>query len=200
MPWSKRLFDLIAASLALIVLSPLILLLGVLVFIAYGRPIIFRQQRPGFRARPFDIYKFRTMTEARDRSGKSLPDSVRLTRLGRLMRSLSLDELPELVNILRGEMSCVGPRPLLMDYLTLYTPEQMRRHDAYPGLTGWAQVNGRNALDWESRFALDVWYVDHQSFCLDLKIILLTVWKVLRREGINQPGRATMEYFKGSKG
>ncbi len=200
MPWSKRLFDLIAASVALIVLSPLILLLGLVILVAFGPPVIFRQLRPGYRGRPFYIYKFRTMREARDAQGKPLPDSVRLTRLGRLLRSLSLDEIPELINILRGEMSVVGPRPLLMEYLPLYTAQQMRRHDAYPGLTGWAQVNGRNALDWETRFELDVWYVDHRSFSLDLRIILLTIWSVLRREGISQPGQATMEYFKGNKG
>ncbi len=199
MPWSKRVFDVIAASVALVLLSPLILLLGLAILIEFGPPIIFRQWRPGFRGQPFRIYKFRSMTEAQDESGKPLSDSVRLTSLGRLMRSLSLDELPELVNILRGEMSVVGPRPLLMEYLPLYTPQQMRRHDAYPGLTGWAQVNGRNALDWETRFQLDVWYVDHWSFWLDLKIIGLTAWTVLRREGISQPGRATMEYFKGTK-
>ncbi len=200
MPWSKRLFDLIAASLALVVLSPLILLLGLLVLAAFGPPVIFRQLRPGFKGRPFYIYKLRTMTEARDGNGHPLPDSARLTPFGRFMRSLSLDELPELVNILRGDMSVVGPRPLLMEYLPLYSPEQMRRHDAYPGLTGWAQVNGRNALTWEQRFELDVWYVDHQSFALDLKIIFLTLWRVLRREGVSQPGQATVEYFRGSKG
>lgn len=200
MPWSKRLFDLIAASVALIVLSPLILVLGLLVLIAFGPPVIFRQQRPGYKGRLFSIFKFRTMTEARDEQGKPLSDSARLTGLGRAMRSLSLDELPELVNILRGDMSVVGPRPLLMEYLPLYTPQQMRRHDVYPGLTGWAQVNGRNAIDWEARFDLDVWYVDHRSFWLDLKIIFMTLWKVIRREGISQPGHATMEYFRGSKG
>lgn len=199
MPWSKRVFDLIAAALALLVLSPLIILLGLLVLVTFGPPIIFRQLRPGFKGRPFQIYKFRTMTEGTDPQGNPLPDSVRLTALGRVMRSTSLDELPELLNILRGEMSVVGPRPLLMEYLPLYTPRQMRRHDAYPGLTGWAQVHGRNAVDWEERFDLDVWYVDHRSFGLDLKIVLLTVWKVIRREGITQPGRATMEYFKGTK-
>ncbi len=200
MTLSKRLFDLIAASLALIVLSPLILVLGLLVLLSFGPPVIFRQLRPGYKGRPFHIYKFRTMTESLDEQGRPLPDSVRLTGLGRLMRSLSLDELPELFNILRGDMSVVGPRPLLMEYLPLYSPQQMRRHDAYPGLTGWAQVNGRNALDWETRFQLDTWYVDHWSFGLDLKIILLTLWKVVRREGISQPGQATMQPFKGSKG
>ncbi len=200
MPWSKRVFDLIVASIALLVLSPLIVLVGLLVLVAFGPPVIFKQSRPGDKGRLFDIYKVRTMTEARDSQGRPLSDSVRLTKLGRLMRSFSLDELPELVNIARGDMSIVGPRPLLAEYLALYSPQQMRRHEVYPGLTGWAQVNGRNALDWESRFDLDVWYVDHRSFWLDLKIILLTVWKVIRREGISQPGHATTEYFKGSKG
>lgn len=199
MPWSKRLFDLIAASVALAILSPLMLLLGLLVLIGFGPPILFQQLRPGYRCRPFLIYKFRTMLDDRDESGQPLPDSVRLTKLGRLMRSLSLDELPELINVVRGDMSIVGPRPLLMEYLPLYTPAQLRRHEAYPGLTGWAQINGRNALTWETRFELDVWYVDHRSFWLDLKIILLTPWKVLQREGISQPGHATTEYFTRTK-
>lgn len=195
---SKRLFDLIAASIACIILSPVALVLCILVRLTDGPPVLFRQQRPGYKGKPFYILKFRTMTQASDGSGSLLPDSSRLTKLGRLMRSLSLDELPELVNILGGEMSMVGPRPLLMDYLPLYSAAQMRRHDAVPGLTGWAQINGRNALDWPTRFALDVWYVDHWSFWLDLKILLLTAWKVIRRQGINQPGSATMEYFKGN--
>jgi sugar transferase EpsL len=199
MPWSKRIFDLIAACVALIILSPLLLLLGVLILAEFGPPVIFQQLRPGYKGQPFHIYKFRTMTEDRDAHGTPLSDSVRLTRLGRLMRSLSVDELPELFNILRGDMSAVGPRPLLMEYLPLYTAEQMRRHDVYPGLTGWAQIKGRNALDWETRFDLDLWYVDHRSFWLDLKIILLTPWKVLLREGISHPGHATMEPFKGTK-
>ena len=199
MPWSKRLFDLVAASVALILLSPLMLVLGLLVLVALGPPLLFRQLRPGYGCRPFLIYKFRTMSADRDAGGRLLPDAVRLTRIGRFMRSLSLDELPELFNVIRGDMSIVGPRPLLMEYLPLYTPDQMRRHEAYPGLTGWAQINGRNALSWETRFALDVWYVDHRSFWLDLKIVLLTPWKVLQREGINQPGHATTEYFTGTK-
>ncbi len=199
MPWGKRAFDVIVASVALIVLSPLILLIALCVWIVDGPPVLFAQLRPGYKGRPFCIYKFRTMTQARDEQGKPMADAVRLTDLGRLIRSLSLDELPELLNILRGDMSVVGPRPLLMEYLPLYTPHQMRRHDVHPGLTGWAQVNGRNVLDWETRFDLDVWYVDHRSFLLDLRIILLTIWKVLRREGISHPGQATMEYFKGTK-
>lgn len=199
MPLSKRMFDLIATSLGLILLSPLILILAILVRIFLGTPILFRQSRPGYKGKPFPIYKFRTMTDARDADGNLLPDSARLTRFGQFMRSLSLDELPELFNILRGDMSVVGPRPLLMEYLPRYSPEQMRRHDVHPGLTGWAQVNGRNATDWPTRFALDVWYVDHWSFWLDMKIILLTIWKVITRENVNQPGQATTEYFTGNK-
>lgn len=199
MPWGKRLFDVVAALMALVVLSPILLLLGMIVLLAFGPPVLFRQQRAGYKGRPFYIYKFRTMTEERDSQGKPLSDSVRLTPLGRFMRSYSLDELPELLNILRGDMSVVGPRPLLMDYLPLYAPEQVRRHDVHPGLTGWAQVNGRNILDWETRFQFDVWYVDHRSFQLDLRIILMTLGKVLSREGISHPGHATMENFTGSK-
>jgi sugar transferase EpsL len=199
MPLNKRIFDLVVTSIGLIVLSPLILLITVLVSIDIGTPILFRQQRPGYKARPFYIYKFRTMTDARDSGGNLLPDSVRLTLFGKFLRSLSLDELPELYNILRGEMSLVGPRPLMTEYLPLYSPEQMRRHDVVPGLTGWAQINGRNAIDWSTRFALDVWYVDHWSFWLDMRIILKTVWKVIKRENVNQPDQATVEYFTGNK-
>jgi sugar transferase EpsL len=198
LPVSKRIFDLILTSLGLILLSPFALLTALSVRIFLGRPIFFRQQRPGYKGRPFFIYKFRTMTAASDSAGNLLPDSQRLTRLGRFLRALSLDELPELFNILRGEMSLVGPRPLLMEYLERYSLEQMRRHDAYPGLTGWAQVNGRNAITWQGKFTLDVWYVDHWSFWLDIKIILLTLWKVIKREGISQPGQATTEYFMGN--
>jgi lipopolysaccharide/colanic/teichoic acid biosynthesis glycosyltransferase len=199
MPRGKRTFDLIVASLGLLILSPVIALIAILIYFALGPPILFRQQRPGFKGKPFHIYKFRTMTEARAADGNLLPDSARLTRLGRLLRSLSLDELPELFNILRGDMSIVGPRPLVMEYLPLYSAEQMRRHDVYPGLTGWAQVNGRNAIDWPTRFALDVWYVDHWSYWLDVKIIFMTLWKVIRRENVNQPGQATIEYFTGNQ-
>ncbi|HEX2697142.1 MAG TPA: sugar transferase [Anaerolineales bacterium] len=199
MPLSKRIFDLIAASLGLVVLSPILFLLAILIRIFLGSPILFHQRRPGFKGRPFTVYKFRTMTDVRDTNGNLLPDSERLTRLGRFLRSLSLDELPELFNILRGDMSFVGPRPLLMEYLPRYSWEQMRRHDVHPGLTGWAQVNGRNALDWPARFALDVWYVDHWSFWLDMKILFLSLWKVITREGINQPGQATAEPFNGNK-
>ena len=198
MPFSKRLLDIIAALIGLIVLSSLILLTAILVRIFLGTPILFRQQRPGYKGRPFFINKFRTMTGHLSPDGSLLPDSERLTPFGRFLRSLSLDELPELFNILRGEMSFVGPRPLLMQYLPLYSPEQARRHDVLPGLTGWAQVNGRNAIDWPTRFKLDVWYVDHWSFLLDIKIILMTVGKAFRPTGINQEGQATVEYFTGN--
>lgn len=199
MPPSKRAFDLVVSVLGLVLLSPLILLIAVLVRLFLGAPVLFRQQRPGYRERPFYLYKFRSMTEARDASGKLLPDGARLTRFGRFLRLYSLDELPELFNIVRGDMSLVGPRPLLMEYLPLYSPEQRRRHEVVPGVTGWAQVNGRNALEWPARFALDVWYVEHWSFWLDLKILLWTIAKVVSREGISQPGQATTEYFTGNK-
>jgi len=199
MPLSKRIFDLIVASLGIITLSPIFLLLTLAVRLWIGAPVLFRQHRPGFRGHPFSLYKFRTMTDDRNSAGHLLPDAQRLKPFGKFLRSLSLDELPEVFNILRGEMSLVGPRPLLMQYLPLYSPEQMRRHDAYPGLTGWAQVNGRNAASWEERFKMDVWYVDHRSFWLDIKIILLTIWKVIARQGINEPGHATTSYFTGNK-
>jgi len=199
MPFSKRLFDFTFALLALIILSPIILVTAILVRIFLGAPILFKQQRPGYKGRPFFIYKFRSMTNRLTRNGSLLSDAERLTRFGHLLRSLSLDELPELFNILRGEMSFVGPRPLLMEYLPLYSPEQARRHDVVPGLTGWAQVNGRNAIDWPTRFKMDVWYVDNWSFWLDIKIIFLTVWKVISREGVNQEGQSTVEYFKGEQ-
>jgi lipopolysaccharide/colanic/teichoic acid biosynthesis glycosyltransferase len=198
-PLSKRLLDLCLTCFALILLSPLLLLIALLVRIGLGSPILFKQQRPGYLGRPFFIYKFRTMTDERDAQGHLLPDAERLTRLGRFLRSTSLDELPELFNVLRGEMSLVGPRPLLMQYLERYSPEQARRHEVLPGVTGWAQINGRNALSWEDKFRLDVWYVDHWSFWLDLKILFLTLVKVLRREGISQPGHATAEEFMGSE-
>jgi lipopolysaccharide/colanic/teichoic acid biosynthesis glycosyltransferase len=198
MPASKRLFDLIASALALIVLSPVMALTALLVRIQLGGPVLFRQQRPGYRGRPFHIFKFRTMADRFAPDGSLLPDSERLGRFGRILRSTSLDELPELFNILRGEMSVVGPRPLLMEYLPLYSAEQARRHDMPPGLTGWAQVHGRNALSWQDKFRLDVWYVDHWSFWLDIKIIFLTLVKVFQREGITQEGQATAEKFTGN--
>jgi sugar transferase EpsL len=198
MPWSKRVFDLIVSTVALALASPIFFILSIAVLISSGPPVLFRQRRPGYKQKPFDILKFRSMQQTQDTHGNPLPDSARLTKLGRLMRLLSVDELPELINILRGEMSLVGPRPLLMEYLPLYSPEQQRRHDVVPGLTGWAQVHGRNDLDWQSRFELDLWYVDHWSFWLDLRIILMTVWKVLRQEGIHQSGRATTDRFTGN--
>ncbi|OGO14482.1 MAG: sugar transferase [Chloroflexi bacterium RBG_16_47_49] len=198
MPISKRVLDLTLTLPGIVILSPLLLLIAILVRVNYGTPIIFRQKRPGYRGKPFWVYKFRTMTNALNADDNLLPDSQRLTRLGRFLRSISLDELPELYNVLRGEMSWVGPRPLLMQYLERYTPEQARRHAVLPGITGWAQINGRNALTWEEKFKLDVWYVDHWSFGLDFKILLITVVKVLRREGITQPGHATAEEFMGT--
>jgi sugar transferase EpsL len=199
MPFSKRIFDLTFALVALLILSPIILVTAIMVRVFIGTPILFKQQRPGYKGHPFFIYKFRSMTNRFARDGSLLPDAERLTHFGRLLRSLSLDELPELFNIVRGEMSFVGPRPLLMEYLPLYSPEQARRHDVVPGLTGWAQVNGRNAVDWPTRFNMDVWYVDNWSFWLDLRIIFLTLWKVISREGINQKGQTTVEHFKGEK-
>lgn len=193
----KRLFDFVVASLLIVITSPLMLVVALLVAIKLGRPVLFKQQRPGYKAKPFYIYKFRTMTNERDESGKLLPDAVRLTPFGQFLRKYSLDELPQLFNVWRGDLSLVGPRPLLMEYLPLYTPEQARRHDVKPGITGWAQVNGRNALSWEEKFKLDVWYVDHQSFRLDMKILWLTVKKVIRSEGISHKDHVTMEVFKG---
>ena len=193
----KRLFDLALTIPGLVVLSPLLAFIALMVRAKLGSPVLFRQVRPGLGGRPFTIYKFRTMTDARGSDGKLLPDGERLTRFGRFLRSASLDELPELFNVLKGGMSLVGPRPLLMEYLDRYTPEQARRHEVKPGITGQAQVNGRNALSWEEKFKLDVWYVDNWSFRLDLKIIAMTFWKILKREGINQPGQATMEEFYG---
>jgi sugar transferase EpsL len=199
-PPLKRIFDLTITLIGLVIISPILLIIAILVWIKHGLPIIYKQQRPGLKGAPFFIYKFRTMTNARDSSGKLLPDSERLTGFGRFLRSFSLDELPELLNILRGEMSLVGPRPLLMQYLEQYSSEQMRRHDVLPGLTGWAQVNGRNALTWDEKFRLDVWYVDHWAFWLDLKILLLSIVKVLQREGISQAGHATAEEFMRETG
>jgi sugar transferase EpsL len=193
----KRAFDLVAASMALVLLSPLLFVVAILVWLLCGTPILFRQERPGLNAKPFTLFKFRTMTNARGSGGELLSDAQRLTVIGRFLRSTSLDEIPELVNVVRGEMSLVGPRPLLSKYLVRYTPEQMRRHMVRPGITGWAQVNGRNSLDWEQKFACDLWYVDHQSFALDLRILAKTVWQVLGRDGIAQEGHATMPEFLG---
>ena len=199
-PRTKRVLDLALTLPGFLLISPLMAILAVLVRLRLGAPVLFRQERPGLRARPFILYKFRTMVEARDSAGRLLPDESRLTGLGRFLRSFSLDELPELVNVLRGEMSLVGPRPLLTAYLDRYTPEQARRHEVLPGITGWAQVNGRNALTWEQKFKHDVWYVDHWSLWLDLRILAITMLKTLTREGISQPGQATAEEFLGSQG
>lgn len=196
----KDAFDRAAALALIVLLSPVIVATALALWLSMGRPILFRQRRPGLNGRIFRLYKFRTMTNAKDAEGKLLPDSERLTRVGRLVRSLSLDELPQLYNVLTGRMSLVGPRPLLPQYLERYTPEQMRRHEMRPGVTGWAQVNGRNALDWETRFALDVWYVDHWSLPLDLKILWLTLVKVARRSGVSADGHATMPEFMGPSG
>lgn len=195
----KRLFDLAFSSIGLIVFGPIMLLLVVLIKLKIGTPIFFKQQRPGRHGKPFILYKFRTMTNARNEMGELLPDYLRLTTFGKFLRKLSLDELPQLYNVLKGDMSFVGPRPLLMDYLPLYTKEQAKRHLVKPGITGWAQVNGRNALTWDEKFKLDVWYVKNHTLLLDLKILLLTVKKVVKSDGINNAGHATMPVFEGSK-
>jgi lipopolysaccharide/colanic/teichoic acid biosynthesis glycosyltransferase len=196
----RRIIDIGVASLGLLVLAPLMAVVALVVAFSLGAPILFRQERPGRFGRPFTIYKFRTMIDRVDGAGVPLSDAARLTTIGRLLRAWSLDELPELWNVLRGEMSIVGPRPLLTEYLSLYDAEQARRHDVRPGLTGWAQINGRNAISWKDRLALDVWYVDNRSLLLDLRIIFLTIRRVLARDGINHPASATMERFRGSAG
>ncbi len=196
----KRSFDILVSALALVLLSPLLLVLALIVRSDVGSPVLFRQQRPGKDGRPFELVKFRTMRSESALGMGVDSDALRLTRTGRTLRALSLDELPELWNVLKGEMSLVGPRPLLMQYLDRYTPEQARRHEVRPGLTGWAQVNGRNALTWEEKFALDTWYVDNRSFLLDLKILFLTVWRLIRPSGISAEGNATMKEFMGSDG
>lgn len=194
----KRLIDILGSGAGLVLLSPFLLVVAFLVRVKLGSPVFFRQQRPGLHGKPFMLVKFRTMTDERDERGNLLPDEVRLTRFGQFLRSTSIDELPELWNVLVGDMSLVGPRPLLMQYLDRYTPEQARRHEVKPGITGWAQVNGRNALSWEEKFKLDVWYVDHWSFRLDTHILFTTLLKVLRREGISGEGHVTMPEFLGS--
>ena len=194
----KRLFDIAISAVGLFFLSPLFLGIAVAIVVSMGRPVFFVQSRPGWQGRPFNLVKFRTMTGDFGENGQVLPDSARMTRLGRFLRSLSLDELPELWNVLRGDMSLVGPRPLLMEYLPLYSSEQARRHAVRPGLTGWAQVKGRNLLSWERKFELDVWYVDNHSFLLDLQILWLTIGTVIRREGISNPGETTMPKFRGN--
>lgn len=194
----KRCFDAAAAAIALIVLSPVMAVIALLVRIKLGKPVLFRQVRPGLNERPFVLYKFRTMLDLRDDNGELLPDGERLTPFSRRLRATSLDELPQLINVLKGDLSLVGPRPLLMEYLPLYTEEQRQRHRVRPGMTGWAQVNGRNAVTWEERFAMDVWYVHNRSMALDLKILLMTVKQIFRPVGIHQPGRATVDPFNGS--
>lgn len=195
----KRAFDLLAAAILLLLLSPVIAMVAILARLKLGKPVLFRQRRPGLGGQPFTMIKFRTMRDAVDHQGRPLPDRERLTAFGRMLRSTSLDELPELVNVLRGEMSLVGPRPLLMHYLPLYSAEQARRHAVRPGLTGWAQVNGRNALSWDEKFALDTWYVDNRTFLLDLRILWMTARKVLFRDGISAEGEATMAPFTGNR-
>jgi len=193
----KRVTDIFISFLSIVLLSPIIVIIAILVRFKFGRPILFIQVRPGYLGRPFKIYKFRTMTDQRNENGELLPDSVRLTRFGKTLRKSSLDELPQLINVLKGDLSLVGPRPLLMQYLDRYTPHQARRHEVRPGITGWAQVNGRNAISWEEKFELDIWYVENQSIWLDLKIIWLTLKKVIRSDGVSQKDHVTMEEFKG---
>lgn len=194
----KRLMDILGAMAGLLLLAPVIVLLAVLVRFKLGRPVLFRQIRPGRAGKAFQMAKFRTMTDDRDANGDLLPDAARLTGFGQFLRSSSLDELPELWNVLMGDMSLVGPRPLLMEYLPLYSKRQARRHELRPGITGWAQINGRNALSWEEKFELDVWYVENRTLWLDIKILFLTVWKVVKRDDISQDGEATMTRFTGN--
>ena len=193
----KRLFDIAASALMLVLLAPVMLLVAILLRVNMGSPVFFKQKRPGLHGVPFEMFKFRTMTNTQDGHGRLLDDGARLTRLGKFLRATSLDELPELWNVLKGEMSLVGPRPLLMEYLPLYNEQQMRRHEVRPGITGWAQVNGRNAISWDEKFKLDLWYVDNQSLLLDIRIILLTVIRVFSRKGISAEGDATMPRFRG---
>jgi lipopolysaccharide/colanic/teichoic acid biosynthesis glycosyltransferase len=195
----KRLVDVVLAALAVLVLAPLLLAIAVVLRMTLGCPILFRQARIGLNGRQFELVKFRTMVDAAGHDGQPLPDQDRLTSFGRLLRVSSIDELPELWNVLRGDMSLVGPRPLLVEYLPLYSDEQARRHEVRPGITGWAQVNGRNAISWDEKLALDVWYVDNQSLRIDLKILWLTLWKVLARHGISAEGEATVSKFTGNK-
>lgn len=193
----KRIIDIIGSSFLLLLLSPLLIITASIVLLGLGRPIIFKQMRPGLYGNPFYILKFRTMLDKKDDNGILLPEEQRLTRLGKIIRKVSLDELPQLFNVIKGDMSLVGPRPLLMEYLNLYTPQQARRHDVRPGITGWAQINGRNEISWDTKFDLDVWYVDNQSFWVDTKILILTFYKVLKREGISAKGHYSMERFEG---
>lgn len=195
----KRIFDVIVSSLLLVILSPLLIFLSMLVRIKFGSPIFFKQIRPGYQGKPFTIYKFRSMKQTYDLNGNLLPDEERMCSFGNFLRNLSLDELPELINVIKGDMSLVGPRPLLMEYLSYYTPKQARRNEIKPGITGWAQVKGRNLLSWDEKFNFDVWYVDHVNFLLDLKILFLTVYKVFKRQGIHAPGYSTMPMFYGDQ-
>ncbi len=195
----KEVFDRLLAFILIVILSPIMLIIALAIRLTIGSPVIFKQPRAGYKGRVFILYKFRTMTNETDENGNLLPDEKRLTKLGKFLRSTSLDELPQLFNILKGDMSFVGPRPLLVEYLELYDEEQIRRHDVKPGITGWAQINGRNAVSWEEKFKYDVWYVDNRSFWLDIKILFKTFIKVLKREGISQLGKATAEKFRGNK-
>ncbi len=195
----KRFIDVMVSFIGLLLLSPVVVVTAILIRIQLGNPVIFSQDRPGLHGNIFCLYKFRTMTDERDADGRLLPDDLRLTRVGRVIRRLSIDELPQLVNVFKGDMSLIGPRPLLVEYLPLYSEDQMRRHHVRPGITGWAQVNGRNSVGWRERFELDVWYVDHQSFLLDLKIILMTLRNIVSQDGISEDGRATMSKFSGNE-
>lgn len=194
----KRIIDFLISFILLLILSPIMVILGILIKFNLGTPILFKQTRPGFKGKPFTLYKFRSMNNKTDEHGIPLPDHLRLTRFGKTLRKLSLDELPQLVNVVKGDLSLVGPRPLLLEYLPLYNEDQAKRHDVRPGITGWAQVNGRNTISWEEKFKLDVWYVNHQSFLLDVKILLFTVVKVVRSEGVNAGTNETMLPFRGS--
>ncbi|WP_411843787.1 sugar transferase [Salinicoccus sp. HZC-1] len=195
----KRVFDISAATLGLLLLFPLMAITAALIKMKMGGPVIFRQERPGYHGEPFELYKFRTMTDETDDNGELLPDAERLTPVGIMIRKYSLDELPQLINVIKGDLSLVGPRPLLMQYLPLYNKRQMERHEVRPGITGWAQVNGRNTIPWEEKFEMDVWYVENQSFWLDIKILILTIQKVLKSEGISQEGESTARAFNGNK-
>ncbi len=199
-PLLKRVFDIVFSLIAAVLLTPVFILVTILLIMAQGFPVIFTQIRPGKNGKPFRLYKFRTMKESRNSEGELFVDDVRITRFGNFLRNSSFDELPELINVIKGDMSIVGPRPLLMQYLERYSEEQARRNEVLPGITGWAQVNGRNAISWEEKFNLDVWYVDHWAFWLDIRIIFQTIWKVIKGEGVSQPGQATMEEFMGASG
>jgi len=198
-PTIKRILDFVLSIIIMLVCLPVMLIVGLIIFLTEGRPIFFFHERPGKDGQPFKLIKFRSMRNARDAEGNLLPDGKRITNFGNFIRKTSIDELPEFINVLRGEMSLVGPRPLLMQYVDRYSQQQFRRHEVLPGITGWAQVNGRNAISWNEKFMLDIWYIDHWSVWLDIKILLLTVWKVISGEGISQPGRATMDEFMGNE-